>query len=78
MTNPELSNQENESVNMAALSPAQLADILGRASNSPLDIDQVLEDIEDGAPVDADGKLNMLTYAAWLAARVDSPKTKCD
>lgn len=60
-------NEKNESVNLAALTPEQMAEILTKAGGRPIDIDQVMRDIESGAPVDADGKLNMLAYTAWLA-----------
>jgi len=59
---------------MAALSPAQMADIIGQACGKPLDIDQVLQDIEAGAPVDAEGKINLLHYAAWLAQQLKDKK----
>jgi hypothetical protein len=62
-----LPNEKSDSVNLAALSPEQMADILGKAGGKPLDIDQVRRDIEAGAPVDQDGKLNLLSYAAWLS-----------
>lgn len=61
------SNHKNESINLAALTPAQMADVLTKASGKPVDIDQVQADIRAGAPVDADGNLNLLAYAAWLA-----------
>jgi hypothetical protein len=59
-------NEKNDSVNLAALSPAQMADILTKAGGK-VDIDQVLADIKRGAPADESGNLNMLAYAAWLA-----------
>lgn len=55
-----------------------MADIIGKAGNQPLDIDQVLEDIEEGAPVDAEGKMHVLHYAAWIANKVSKPNQNCD
>ena len=60
-------DDKNDSVNLAALSVDQMADILSKASGKAIDIEQVKKDIADGAPTDADGKLNLLAYAAWLA-----------
>jgi hypothetical protein len=60
-------DDKNESVNLAALSIEQMADVLSKASGKAIDIRQVQTDVADGAPVDADGKLNLLAYAAWLA-----------
>lgn len=51
-----------------SLSPAELADLLtksGRAAVSEQDIER---DIGDGAPANDDGTINLLHYAAWLAA----------
>ena len=61
------SNQKNDAINLAALSPSQMAEVLTKASGKPVDIHQVEADIQAGAPVDADGNLNLLSYAAWLA-----------
>lgn len=44
-----------------------MAEVLTKASGKPVDIHQVEADIQAGAPVDADGNLNLLSYAAWLA-----------
>ena len=60
-------HDKNDSVNLAALTPEQMADVLSKASGRAIDIRQVEKDIADGAPVDEDGRLNMLSYAAWLA-----------
>jgi hypothetical protein len=62
-----LQHEKNESVNLAALTPLQMAEILSKASGRGVDISQIKKDIEDGAPVDSDGNLNLLAYAAWLA-----------
>jgi hypothetical protein len=62
-----LPNDKNESVNLAALTPEQMADILAKAGGRAIDIEQVVRDIEAGAPVDTNGNLNMLAYTAWLA-----------
>jgi hypothetical protein len=62
-----LPHEKNDAINLAALTPEQMADILSKAGGKTIDIDQVARDIEAGAPTDKDGNLNMLAYAAWLA-----------
>lgn len=52
---------------MAAMTPQQMALILSKAAGKEIAEEQIKQDIADGAPVDADGNLNMLSYAAWLA-----------
>lgn len=64
---PTSQQDKNETVNLAALTPEQMAEILSKAGGRAVDIDQVKRDIEAGAPTDDDGNLNMLAYAAWLA-----------
>lgn len=62
-----LDPQKNESVNLAALDVPQMVDILAKAGAKDVTEEQVQQDIKDGAPVDAEGKLNLLAYTAWLA-----------
>lgn len=44
-----------------------MAEILSKAGGRAVGVAEVEQDIERGAPVDAEGNLNLLTYAAWLA-----------
>ena len=44
----------------------QAAAILSRSSAAPIDADQIRSDIDAGAPVNPDGTLNVVHYAAWL------------
>ena len=53
-----------------ALTPAQAAKVLSAAAGRRIGEDQIREDIEDGAPVNPDGTINLLHYAAWLAREV--------
>jgi hypothetical protein len=36
----------------------------------PVTIEMLLADIDDGAPVNHDGTINLLHYASWLAKNV--------
>lgn len=53
-----------------ALTPAQAAKILSAAGGRRMGEDLIREDIEAGAPVNPDGTINLLHYAAWLAREV--------
>ena len=53
-----------------ALTPAQAAKVFSAAAGRRIGEDQIREDIEDGAPVNPDGTINLLHYAAWLAREV--------
>jgi hypothetical protein len=44
-----------------------LAKILTAMGPKPVTVEMLQADIDDGAPVNRDGTLNLLTYASWLA-----------
>jgi hypothetical protein len=52
---------------ITALTPAQAAKILAAAGSRRITEAMVRADIEAGAPTNADGTLNLIHYAAWLA-----------
>ena len=52
------------------LTPAQLADLLTKAAGEPVTEMMILIDIAEGAPVNEDGTLDLITYTAWLASEV--------
>jgi len=56
-----------ETPRMTALTPAQAAKILAAAGNRRITEAMVRADIEAGAPTNADGTVNLVHYAAWLA-----------
>ena len=56
-----------ETPRITALTPAQAAKILAAAGNRRITEAMVCADIEAGAPTNADGTLNLVHYAAWLA-----------
>jgi hypothetical protein len=53
----------------SAMSPAQVAEFLARAGDKPVTEAEVRQDIEAGAPTNADGSVNFLHYASWLATK---------
>jgi hypothetical protein len=53
-------------LNPTALTVEQAARLLSAASPKPVSPRMVRDDIDDGAPTNADGTLNLVHYAAWL------------
>ena len=58
-----------ETPNPSALTPKQLAELLAKCSRRGILPKHIEKDIADGAPTNGDGSLNLIHYAAWLAAR---------
>ena len=64
------------SINPASLSLEDMSRLLsaagggGGAGGGKISVEQIREDVEGGAPVDADGRMNLVHYAAWLAREV--------
>jgi len=53
-----------------ALSLADAAKLLSRASGQAITVEMLEADIAAGAPTNADGTLNLVHYAAWLVREV--------
>ena len=49
-----------------ALSVEDLARVLTAAGWKPITVAMIRADIDDGAPVNSDGTINLVTYGAWL------------
>ena len=58
---------DDSTTRITALTPAQAARILAAAGKRRITEAMVKTDIEAGAPTNADGTLNLVHYAAWLA-----------
>ena len=58
---------EESTPRMTALTPAQAARILAAAGQRRITEAMVKGDVEAGAPTNADGTINLVHYAAWLA-----------
>jgi hypothetical protein len=65
MTTQNDTNVKN-SINPAALTPETTAKMLG------LQVEIVQKHITQGAPVAADGTINLVNYAAWLNRRINN------
>ena len=55
---------------ITALAVEDAAKILSAAAGRAISLATIREDIEAGAPVNADGTLNLVHYAAWLVGEV--------
>ena len=59
-------------VNPLALSVEEAARMLSAAGGKRITPEQVQADIDAGAPVGADGRINLVHYAAWLVREVQA------
>lgn len=59
-------------LNPTALSPADIVKMLTAIGSRRATVDVLREDIDRGAPQNADGTLNLIHYAAWLVREVAS------
>ena len=57
-------------MNPQCLRLEDLARILSAIGPKSVTVEMLQADIDDGAPVNRDGSLNLLHYAAWLAREV--------
>ncbi|NRA37017.1 MAG: hypothetical protein HRU15_02650 [Planctomycetes bacterium] len=54
------------SINPNALTPEQCMLILQKSGSPKASVAHIQRDIENGAPVNADGTIHMMHYCAWL------------
>ena len=59
-------------VNPLALSVAEAARMLSAAGARRITPEQIQADVVAGAPVGADGRINLIHYAAWLVREVQA------
>ena len=57
---------QNQPVDPNRLTPEQAAKLLSAAAKIRIPLEQIVEDMEAGAPRNADGTLNLVHYAAWI------------
>jgi len=55
---------------ITALTPAQVAKSLAAAGSRRITDAMIQADIDAGAPVNADGSINVVHYTAWLVREV--------
>ena len=55
---------------ITALPPGKVSDVLRRAGARHVSPEAIQADIDAGAPVNDDGTVNLIEYAAWLVGRM--------
>ena len=58
---------ERVPINPLALPIADAAQLLSKAGARQILVEQIEADVAAGAPTNADGTINLVTYAAWLS-----------
>jgi len=71
MQNP-LQSPAPASVNPLSLSIDEIARMLSAGGGRRVTAEQVQADLDAGAPVGRDGRVNLVHYTAWLLRRVQS------
>ena len=69
---PAAGGQGTSRLSPAALGVADAARVLTRIGGKPVTDEMLRADIDAGAPVNADGSLNLVHYAAWLVKEMSA------
>jgi hypothetical protein len=56
----------SKKVDPNAATPAELATVLRNCSGREITVEMIADDIEAGAPTNADGTIHLVHYMAWL------------
>lgn len=59
-------------LNPQALRLADMAHVLSASGSSPVTVEMLQVDIDNGAPRNPDGTMNLVHYAAWLVKEISS------
>ena len=59
--------EQDGAVDPQRLSIDQAAKVMSAAFKRRIEAEKLREDVQDGAPTNGDGTLNLVQYAAWLA-----------
>ncbi|MCC6909433.1 MAG: hypothetical protein IT430_15945 [Phycisphaerales bacterium] len=62
-------------LNPAALPVAEMARLLTRVGGQPTTAAMIERDIDEGAPTNGDGTLNLVHYAAWVVRNLSQGMT---
>lgn len=62
--------EKRENLSLTALSVPDVVRLLVKSGARNISEEKVRSDIESGAPVNADGTMNVVHYTAWLAREV--------
>jgi hypothetical protein len=64
-------NNGTQSLNPTSLTPADAARLLSKAGGQPVRVETIQADLAAGAPVNVDGTINLVHYAAWLVREAE-------
>jgi hypothetical protein len=67
---PAAAPKPSQPTDASALRPDQVAELLSKASGRKMAAAEVQRHVDAGAPTNGDGTINLIHFAAWLAARV--------
>ena len=73
-----MSENSHENLRITAITPVQAAKILSTAGSRGITEAMIYSDIDSGAPVNADGTINLVHYTAWLIKETASGGGKKD
>ena len=68
--NPE--DRQAGGLNPQALRLADMARILSASGPRPVTVEMLQADLDSGAPVNPNGTMNLVHYAAWLVEEISS------
>jgi hypothetical protein len=66
MSESNASGRQDGPLNPQALRLEDLARILSASGPRPVTVETLEDDIDDGAPVNPDGTMNLVEYGRWL------------
>jgi hypothetical protein len=72
MSNVPMQNRVQGGVNPASLSIEDMSRLLSAAGGKRIAPEEIRADVEAGAPVGADGRMNLVHYTAWLVREVQA------
>ncbi len=70
MSDTNAEGRQGGPLNPQALRLEDLARILSASGPRPVTVEMPQADIDDGAPTNADGTINLLEYARWLISEM--------
>ena len=72
MTDNNAEGRQPGPLNPQALRLADVAHVLTALGPKPVTVEMIEADIDNGAPVNANGTVNLVHYAAWLVKEISS------
>ena len=72
MTDNNANGRQDGGLNPQALRLADMARILSASGPRPVTVEMLQADIDDGAPVNPNGTINLVHYAAWIVKEISS------